>query len=35
MHIQTTKMKKVPFYDLGDEASFSIGIAIEFIIISA
>ena len=35
MQIQTTKMKRAPFSDLEDTASFSIGIAIEFIIISA
>jgi hypothetical protein len=35
IQIQTTKMKKAPFSDLEDTASFSIGIAIEFIIISA
>ncbi len=33
--MKNTKMKKVPFADLGSTASFSIGIAIEFLIISA
>ena len=33
--IQTTKMKKIPFADLGITPSFSIGVLIEFFIISA
>lgn len=33
--IQTTKMKKIPFADLGSTPSFSIGVLIEFFIISA
>lgn len=33
--MQTAKMKKVPFADFNNTASFSIGVAIEFLIISA
>lgn len=35
MQLQSTKMKKAPFSDLKDTASFSIAVAIEFLIISA